>query len=1438
VAYVGAAVATRAKHPGAETRLLELLDEVGEDSVWTAKILTLLTRLSALQHRDVADGLRFYRRAEQALQAQGGHVQLAQLGGSHTLALFQSGHLDEAADLLYSSMLQLSGSQKPAAMVRLMSILLPIEMWRRRDQRLLEIRHALEPLVDTAFGAGAHYGMALMLVALRACGDLQGAIALADEALPVLPEHQPIEYQNGVVVNAAAAYLAVGNFAKMQEILRTTGLRVNFEPGSARDVMMLCCDAHYARWDSFDRRLLNVERYRRQLPEWDVVWALRLCAEQCLEHGSTETTRIRSLRAYAVALAVTSTAGEPRELSEIKAAMTELHRPGDPIPIGPLLIHECIGAGGMGSIWRSSSGGEGLALKVLRPERRARPDAMRALAREADAAAQLEHPHICPILERLRIQEATEVLSRGDLIAGSEALVMPLAAAGSLASSERPKLDWPAVRTVLIQLAGALAHAHARGVVHLDLKPANLLLQSMDPIHIRLADFGLAHALRGHDAVEAGVAGTPAYMAPEQFEGRWRSYGPWTDIYALAGTAWNLVTGSPPFKATTPKEFATLHRFVDPPMLSPVFPVPAELEGLLRAMLGKAPEERPHTAAEVLHALAALPETASGETVIRPIEEQQASAATFQFSSTMPALPTAVPSQPSPSVLRPRATLEIPRCWPPQPPPHPRPLKMAQRRPPPFVGREREKAVLWQAFREVAASRSLRIVILRGPAGVGRSRLAEAMLRRVNEAVGWLTLRAPHAPERSERQGLAALMRERVSAEGLSGDALAVYIRDRALRWGAEATPDELGMLAAAIDPTQSHPSALRFLTFRAMVRDLRRTSPMVMSADDLQWGGATLRSLLTALEEPDQWPMLVVGTWHEHPDHRQTAEAEMMDRLQRHPLMSRVDLGPLQPTSAAQLLDGWVSLPTQVRDRISRASRGLPARMTAAVRTLRNDGRLEHDVTAALADLEHLGPHRAELARYLRAAAVRGHDARCWLELAAVFGGTVDAEQLAGAAHEAALPDQPDLLADLARHGLVQVHRRSSGWAFRSPHMPGLLTAAAQGDRLRRWHRAAAKVADTPDRRAHHHLLAGDHEAALEAALPAAVAACRADGGDHSQHLADRVAAIVERLDLPPGHASRVKLWELRADIAETRGQTHARREALHEAMRHAELNGAPDVLCPVLQLLGTFYAAAGDLEKLGRVTDRLGEVAAEVDSVDATTAWLEMRTLLTRGTTEEQSAHDDYLAACRAALNDAAPPRLRALALCAMATHHRRAGETRRWAQSYIDASRAFSAAGVPRNVAVAANNAADALMFLRRYDEARPLLHTALAIYRYMEDIARAEPLFNLGVLALIDDDRTAALNYLTEARELFVQRDVEILVDFTDLALLAGEADTLPTAELLERSLQLQDRQDFATLGHTHTLLVQLLVSRRVSAGYPVSDVAGWMDETMASGRDTA
>lgn len=227
-----------------------------------------------------------------------------------------------------------------------------------------------------------------------------------------------------------------------------------------------------------------------------------------------------------------------------------------------------------------------VVIKVLPPDLAAGVNHER-FRREIQLAAQLQHPHIVPLLS------AGE---HGDLLY----YTMPYVDGESLSTviARRGRLPVREVQRILMDVAEALAYAHGRGVIHRDIKPGNILMQGA---HALVADFGVAKALSAALPSAAGttsgmVIGTPAYMAPEQLAAD-PAADHRVDIYSLGLVAWEALAGSSPFEGKSPRETMANQLTRVPPPLTTLNPgVPAALAGIVSRCLQKDPERRPASA--------------------------------------------------------------------------------------------------------------------------------------------------------------------------------------------------------------------------------------------------------------------------------------------------------------------------------------------------------------------------------------------------------------------------------------------------------------------------------------------------------------------------------------------------------------------------------------------------------------------------------------------------------------------------------------------------------------------------------------------------------------------------------------------------------------------------------------------------------------------------
>jgi predicted Ser/Thr protein kinase len=267
-----------------------------------------------------------------------------------------------------------------------------------------------------------------------------------------------------------------------------------------------------------------------------------------------------------------------------------------------------IAHGGMGEILRATDQelGRDVAVKVL-AERYAEDDSLRArFRREALAAARLSsNPNIVTIFD---VGEHE----------GRPLIVMEYLPGGSLEQHIDGKGPFPPSQVLqwLEEAASALDAAHAAGVVHRDVKPANLLLD--DGSHVKVADFGIASATGMESFTQVGtILGTAGYLSPEQARGERASAA--SDRYALAVVAWELLVGRRPFAADSPTAEAAAHVNAPIPSAHAANPSlsPAIDEVFARA-LAKDPAARYPTAAEFVAELRAAEHAAAGDTWLAP----------------------------------------------------------------------------------------------------------------------------------------------------------------------------------------------------------------------------------------------------------------------------------------------------------------------------------------------------------------------------------------------------------------------------------------------------------------------------------------------------------------------------------------------------------------------------------------------------------------------------------------------------------------------------------------------------------------------------------------------------------------------------------------------------------------------------------------------------
>jgi serine/threonine-protein kinase len=273
-----------------------------------------------------------------------------------------------------------------------------------------------------------------------------------------------------------------------------------------------------------------------------------------------------------------------------------------------------IGRGGMGVVYkaRQEDLDRVVAVKMILSSHLASPEQVRRFQAEARAAAKLRHSHIVPIHEvgQLNGQDYfTMDYIEGQSLAqyitektGTQLVCRdgPKGASHKLAASPFSPIEVPTAVRIVSAIARAVEYLHRQGIVHRDLKPSNILLDTQGEPY--LTDFGLAKffAPDAEHTATGVIAGTPAYMAPEQAAGRGREVGPGADVYSLGAILYELLTGVPPFLEENPLDTLLNVLSVDPMLPRRLNPkIPRQLELICLTCLRKTPGER-YASAEAL----------------------------------------------------------------------------------------------------------------------------------------------------------------------------------------------------------------------------------------------------------------------------------------------------------------------------------------------------------------------------------------------------------------------------------------------------------------------------------------------------------------------------------------------------------------------------------------------------------------------------------------------------------------------------------------------------------------------------------------------------------------------------------------------------------------------------------------------------------------------
>ena len=622
-----------------------------------------------------------------------------------------------------------------------------------------------------------------------------------------------------------------------------------------------------------------------------------------------------------------------------------------PIAPGTLLagryeVRRELGRGGMGIVYlcRDTCGDEPVALKRLHrsdSDADIDPEERWWFQQEARCMASLDHPAI------------VKARDFGILSDSSPFLVMSVAPGRSLLSwLETRAIPWPWPYTVLHsmvdQILAGLAHAHARGVIHGDLKPTNLMLDfdgSSSVPNVYILDLGLASLVRdpvdhrlqrqkGTPRVVRAGAGTPGWMAPEQIRKAAPHYGAPTDLYALGSILYHLVSGREPYSGTI-EEILEGHKNKPLPDFIPPSNAPADIKSFVCTLLAKRPWQRFEYAGDARRAWARLAPRVTTETWH------------FKFDPQPDAPDSALEEITSIEEVRARDT---------EPLTYPIPIPVEDTsvsgtavgllglRPSPLVARNEERADLEAIVEDMSDPefKGQRLVLLYGEAGVGKSRLAEWLCEQVHERALMVPLRARYRRIPAPLDGIVGAVNSHFGLEGADRNLVEKTLLNcweigdhddegktfvaAAAEWLRPTPPGETVPLGPTGKRFFFDSPAVRYQTILKILERVGKSRPILLWLDDLHLGSErTFEALSNIHQALPNLRVLLLATARSEAI---AVDPEALGRLEtlRHFYGGKViELRPLSPPDTEHLLLSSLPLEPAAVERATTRSRGNP---------------------------------------------------------------------------------------------------------------------------------------------------------------------------------------------------------------------------------------------------------------------------------------------------------------------------------------------------------------------------------------------------------------------------------------------------------------------------------------------------------------------------------
>lgn len=607
---------------------------------------------------------------------------------------------------------------------------------------------------------------------------------------------------------------------------------------------------------------------------------------------------------------------------------------------GRFILEEPIGRGGVGQVWRArgATGGTPFALKLLRPEYAQNPNLRRRFAREARAASRLSHQNLVTVYAFGADVEELYI-------------AMELAEGPSVSRAVHVGLSLRNVLELTDRLLAGLAHAHARGVIHRDLKPDNILLAGADlPNDIgtpKIVDFGIASVpfetpiSDERDTQQGEVVGTPRYMSPEQAMGE-RNLGPRTDIYNVGLIMYELITGHPPFGDVSGLAVMSKHVHEAIPAIEarPGVHVTSDVIAFIERALEKKALDRFSSAGEMRVALQGLLDAArddgSSNENPEPLSDPPGGFDEDSKNTTPNMMPDLVKATADSGVFH-----EVGFG----------PWNFRV----PFVGRAKERQLLRDLSNRVLEDGHGGIVLLDGEAGVGKSRLSRWLREELEEqgmfrANSGAFVRGGNHSLRGVQEVIDSMFRTR----GLPRQQVRGKIASRLTEWGHES-PDDVAALTDFLRPTsadETRPNSVSTSALFALIARIFELGagrkPRLILLDDIHWAGRELADFLEYLAiefRHRPMPLLLIATTRTEDLAERPELEQKLNGLSRYEgeSVARIMLDRLETIAGRDLIAKLLPCDQQLADIILERAGGNPLHLLMLLRYMREESLLEY---------------------------------------------------------------------------------------------------------------------------------------------------------------------------------------------------------------------------------------------------------------------------------------------------------------------------------------------------------------------------------------------------------------------------------------------------------------------------------------------------------------